>query len=101
MGVPPMPRTEYVTFAPPSASNKRYGARAMNHRRFTEVLVMLFLSFAATSCDRPTYGAGGASDLPKPKQDLPTTQPAPQKAIFAGGCFWCTEAVFQELKGVS
>jgi peptide-methionine (S)-S-oxide reductase len=40
-----------------------------------------------------------ASTLPNPEVDV---QPAAgdQTAIFAGGCFWCTEVVFEQLKGV-
>jgi peptide-methionine (S)-S-oxide reductase len=30
-----------------------------------------------------------------------TQQAKEQIATFAGGCFWCTEAVFEEVKGVS
>lgn len=28
------------------------------------------------------------------------TQTSTETAIFAGGCFWCTEAIYKEMKGV-
>jgi|SRR5688572_12112615 peptide-methionine (S)-S-oxide reductase len=61
---------------------------------------MLMMSLAAFSCERPSHGAG---QLPQPAQDVaPTTAPtAPRHAVLAGGCFWCVEAVFDQLEGVS
>lgn len=41
-----------------------------------------------------------AVPLPPPAQDPSPTAPGMQKAIFAGGCFWGVQGVFQHVKGV-
>lgn len=47
--------------------------------------------------------ADNSAVLPKPAVDLPAGDLKPgerRTAILAGGCFWCTEAVYQQLEGV-
>ncbi len=45
-------------------------------------------------------GDRGTPGLPERKPEEMENVKNLQTATFAGGCFWCTEAVFQELKGV-
>ncbi len=40
-------------------------------------------------------------NFPAPEADAESADAGPQLATFGSGCFWCTEAVFQQMKGIS
>jgi peptide-methionine (S)-S-oxide reductase len=56
---------------------------------------------ASVLCVFLGISAVAAAPFPNPAKDVHVTGSAqPQTAIFAGGCFWGVEAVFEQLKGV-
>jgi peptide-methionine (S)-S-oxide reductase len=67
-------------------------------RRLLPILATGF-SLLAVVASGPTRAAENAVVLPAPAVDLPAAD-APQTAVFAGGCFWGVQGVYQHTNGV-
>ena len=63
---------------------------------FVALLLVLFMGYKKVAL----AAAGSSQPIPAPTQDEPR-HTGLEKAVFAGGCFWGTQTVFSQVKGVT
>jgi len=67
----------------------------------TIAVVVLLLAGVRRLSMGNVMGAERTSPLPAPAVDQPHTAATTETAVFAGGCFWGVQTVFQRVKGVT
>jgi peptide-methionine (S)-S-oxide reductase len=85
-----------------SRSTSRAGIRFAAALPRVRAAAALLCIVASAACESSTELAVEDVILPPPALDVaPSTTGALQTAVFAGGCFWGVEAVFEHVRGVT
>jgi peptide-methionine (S)-S-oxide reductase len=64
------------------------------------VALVALSAFATLAWQHLAYSAEPAVQIPAPTRDEPATGAHSETAVFAGGCFWGVQGVFQHVRGV-
>ena len=72
---------------------------AMNALKYTTLTAVSFIALSFSISLTKAY-MKDAPELPDAAVSI-NGESGKQTAVFAGGCFWCTEVVFEHVKGVT
>ena len=74
----------------------------LNMKNITQILLLVVFSFAGCTGQPSQTAFSSIQNNEHLKPDtLMNTNQSVDTATFGNGCFWCTEAIFQSLKGVA
>jgi peptide-methionine (S)-S-oxide reductase len=64
------------------------------------VAPVALIAIATLAWQHLAHSAEPAVEVPAPTQDEPATRAHSETAVFAGGCFWGVQGVFEHVRGV-